>query len=166
MTEHGAHPSVGDLFFPIVNFFLFAVVLWRVLPGAVREFFRQRTARIREALAAGARALSEAQATRAALERDVRELPDTIARLRADVRAAAERERANLLDIARRAADRIRTDARLLADHEVAAARQTLRAEVVEEAVRQATAFLRDAIRPEDQERLVHDFVQSAGAPS
>ena len=163
MTEHGAHPGIGSLLLPLINFLLFAgLIIWK-LPGPVREFFRQRTARLRDALAAGKRALAEAEETRAALERDVRELPGTIANLKADIQSTADRQRANLLEVARRAADRIRADARLLAEHEVAAARHALRTEVVEEAVRQATDLIRGAIRGEDQERLVRDFVQSAG---
>jgi len=163
MTEHGTHPGVGSLLLPLINFLLFAgIIVWK-LPGPVREFFRERTARLREALAAGKRALAEAEETRAALERDVRELPATIATLKADVKSTADRRRANLLDVARRAADRIRADARLLAEHEVAAARHALRTEVVDEAIRQATDVIRAGIRPEDQERLVRDFVQSAG---
>jgi F-type H+-transporting ATPase subunit b len=163
MTEHGAHPGVGSLFLPFVNFLLFAGLLVRLLPGPIREFFRQRTARLREALAAGKRALAEAEETRATLGRDVRELPNTIAQLKADLRSTADRQRANLLEVARRAAERIRGDARLLAEHEVAAARHALRTEVVEEAIRQATDLIRGGIRGEDQERLVRDFVQSAG---
>ena len=163
MTEHGAHPSVRDLVLPAINFLIFAAIIVWKLPGPVREFFRQRTARLREALAAGKRALAEAEETRAALERDVRELPGTIASLKADIHSTADRQRANLLEVARRAADRIRADARLLAEHEMAAARHALRTEVVEEAVRQATDLIRGGIRGEDQERLVRDFVQSAG---
>ena len=163
MTEHGAPPGIGSIVLPAINFLLFVgLIVWK-LPGPVKEFFRQRTARLREALAAGRRALAEAEATRVTLERDVRELPTTVAQLKADIRAAAERERANLLAVAVRAAERIRGDARLLAEHEIVAARNALRTEVVEEAVRQATVFVRDAIRTEDQERLVRDFVQSAG---
>jgi F-type H+-transporting ATPase subunit b len=163
MTEHGAHPGIGSLFLPLVNFLLFVGLLVRLLPGPIREFFRQRTARLREVLAAGKRALAEAEETRATLERDVRELPNTIANLKADLRSTADRQRANLLEVARRAAERIRADARLLAEHEVAAARHALRTEVVEEAIRLATDLIRGGIRGEDQERLVRDFVQSAG---
>jgi len=163
MTEHGAHPGVGSLLLPLINFLIFAaIIIWK-LPGPVREFFRERTARLRDALAAGKRALAEAEETRATLERDVRELPATIAHLKADIHSTADRQRTNLLDVARQAADRIRADARLLAEHEVAAARHALRTEVVEEAVRQATDLIRAGIRAEDQERLVRDFVQSAG---
>jgi len=163
MTEHGAHPGIGSLGWPVVNFLIFAgLIIWK-LPGPVREFFRERTARLRDALAAGRRALAEAEETRAALERDIRELPGTIAHLKADIHSTADRARANLLDVARRAADRIRADARLLSEHEVAAARHALRTEVVDEAVRQATDLIRGGIRAEDQQRLVRDFVQSAG---
>ena len=163
MTEHGAHPGIGSLLLPAINFLLFVgLIVWK-LPGPVKEFFRERTARLREALAAGKRALTEAEEIRAALERDILELPGTIAHLKADIHAAADRERANLLDVAISAAGRIRTDARLLAEHEIAAARAGLRSEVVEEAIRQATVLLRDAIRADDQERLVRDFVQTAG---
>ena len=166
MTEHGAHPGVGTLLLPLINFVLFVgLIVWK-LPGPVKEFFRERTERLREALSAGRRALAEAEETRAALERDVRELPSTIAQLKADIRAAADREHSNLMDMTTRAAERIRSDARLVAESEVTAAHNGLRSEVVEEAVRQATAMLRDTIQPEDHERMVRDFVQTAGTPA
>jgi F-type H+-transporting ATPase subunit b len=166
MTEHGAHPGVGTLLLPLINFVLFVgLIAWK-LPGPVKEFFRERTERLREALAAGRRALAEAEETRAALERDVRELPNTIAQLKADIRAAADREHSNLREMTMRAAERIRGDARLVAESEVTAARSGLRSEVVDEAVRQATTMVRDAIRPEDHERMVRDFVQTAGTPA
>jgi F0F1-type ATP synthase membrane subunit b/b' len=163
MTDHGAHPGIGSLFWPVLNFLIFAGLIVKLLPGPVREFFRQRTERLREAMAAGKRALAEAEETRAALERAVGELPATITQLKSDIQAAADRERANLLGVAGRAADRIRSDARLLAEHEIGAARHGLRSEVVEEAIRQATGLIRDAIRGEDHERLVRDFVKTAG---
>lgn len=163
MTEHGAHhPGPGDLFWPLANFLPFAWLLYRFLRGPVREFFRVRTARLREALEAGARARREAERLRAQLEQDVRDLPVLRVRLRADLRASAERERDVLLAAGREAARRIRDDAGLLAEQEVAAARQALRDEVVDEVVRQATTLLRQVIRPEDQERFVRDFVASA----
>jgi len=163
MTEHGAHPGVGSLLLPVINFALFVgLIVWK-LPGPVKQYFRERTERLRAALDAGRRALAEAEETRAALERDVRELPATIAHLKADIRAAADREHSNLMDITIRAADRIRSDAGLVAESEVTAARSGLRSEVVEEAVRQATALLRRAILTEDHERMVRDFVQTAG---
>ena len=166
MTEHGAHPGVGTLLLPLINFVLFVgLIAWK-LPGPVKQFFRERTERLREALAAGRRALAEAEETRAALERDMRELPSTIAQLKADIRAAADREHSNLMEMTKHAAERIRSDARLVAESEVTAARNGLRSEVVDEAVRQATSMVRDTIRPEDHERMLRDFAQTAGTPA
>jgi F0F1-type ATP synthase membrane subunit b/b' len=58
MTEHGAPPGIGSIVLPAINFLLFVgLIVWK-LPGPVKEFFRQRTARLREALAVGRRALA------------------------------------------------------------------------------------------------------------
>lgn len=163
MTEHH-QPGVGDLLLPAANFLIFAVLLVRFLRGPIREFFRERTENLRSALEAGSRARQEAEALRAQIAQDVAALPATREQLRADLRATAELERDNLLATGRRAAARIREDARLGAEYEFAAARQALRLEMTEDAVRQATELVRRAVRPEDQERFVREFV--AGAPS
>jgi F-type H+-transporting ATPase subunit b len=165
VTEHGTHPpSLGDLQWPALNFAIFAVLLVRYLRGPIGEFFRARTARLREALQAGAMALAEAEALRAGLARDVADLPALRERLRADLRATAERERDTIRHAAQLAADRIRTEARQLAEQEFAAARQALRLEATDETVRQATAVLREALSPADRDRLVRDFIERAGS--
>jgi F0F1-type ATP synthase membrane subunit b/b' len=167
MTEHGAtHPSFGDLFWAVPNFLIFVAVLVYFLRDPMVEYFRARTARLREGLEAGARARAEAAALRATLARDVQSLPAVRAQLLADMRAAAEVERRNLIAQGQRAAERILADARLLADHELAAARQELRAELIDEAVRRAVALIRNAVRPDDQERFVQDFVAATGLAS
>jgi F-type H+-transporting ATPase subunit b len=164
MTEHGAHlaPSISDLLWPVLNFTIFVLLLVRFLRGPVIEYFRARTVRLREALQAGARAREEAAALRAQLASDVERLPALRAQLLADMRATAEHEARKLIGLGEKAAERIRTDARLLAEHEFATARDALRAEVIDEAVRHATALVRRAIQPQDQERFMRDFVSGA----
>ena len=167
MTEHVAHhPTVWNLFWPlpaVPNFLIFAALMVYFLRGPLREFFRARTERLRDALEAGARARQEAEALRSELARDVANLPATRERLRADLQAAAEQQRRAVVEAGKRAAERIRADARLLAEQELTAARQALRAEVIDEAIRQAVAIVRTAVRPEDQERFVTEFVHAAG---
>ncbi len=162
MEHHAVHATIGDLLLPAINFALFVGLLARFLTGPVREYFRARTERIREALASGARARQEAAALRAQLTRDLANLPALRERLKAEFRTTAELERDQLLLFAKRTADRIREDARLVAQQETQAAREALRAEVIDDAVREATALLRAALRPEDQERFVREFTQQA----
>jgi len=78
----------------------------------------------------------------------------------------AEQECAQLLAAARAAADRIRADARLVAEQESVAARAALRAEVIDEAVREGAALVQGALGPADHQRFLRDFIRSAGAPS
>jgi F-type H+-transporting ATPase subunit b len=165
-VEHGAAhvPAISELFFPAINFILFAVLLHRALSGPVREFFRERAERLREELAAGERARRDAEALRAQLARELAELPATRERLKADLLATAERERDQLLAMGKQNAERIRNDARLLADQEVAAARRMLRDEVVERTVAKASDLVRGSTQEGDQKRYVDEFVRGAGA--
>jgi F-type H+-transporting ATPase subunit b len=165
MSEHVAQhtgPGLGDLFWPALNFIIFVAVLVRFLRGPVGEYFRARTARLRDALLAGARAREEAEALRATLARDIADLPAVEEKLRQDMRAAAEVEAEHLLALGRGAAERIRSDARVLAQQELEAAQRLLRQETIDEAIRQATTLIRRALEPADQHRFVRDFVTSA----
>jgi F0F1-type ATP synthase membrane subunit b/b' len=101
-VEHaGAHGSIGDLIWPVFNFALFGGLLVYVLRGPIRDYFRDRTARVRDGLEAGARARREAEALRADLERDLADLPSMRERLKADLRATAEQVGAQLLPASR-----------------------------------------------------------------
>ena len=147
-----------------VNFLLFVALLVRFLRVPIRDYFRARSERLTEGLAAGARARERAEALRATIARDLADLPALRQRLRADLLAAAEREREQLIARGRQAADRIRADARVLAEQEFVAARNALRDELIEDAVRQASALLRQALKPGDQQRLLRDFIAAARA--
>ncbi len=160
MGDAGTHATIGDLLWPALNFAVFAAVLIRFLGGPIREYFRERTERLREALDAGARARRAAETLRADLERDLAELPALRERLKSELRATARRQCEQLLEAGRAAAARIRTDAELVAGQEAAAAREALRTEVIEEAVREAANLVRAALRPADHQRLLRDFVQ------
>jgi F-type H+-transporting ATPase subunit b len=165
--EHAEHvPTIGSLVWPLVNFSLFALLLVRLLAGPVREFFRERAGRLREQLAAGDRARKEAEALRSQLAADLADLPALRERLKADLRTTADRERERILELARQAAKRIRTDTKLLAEQEVAAARRVLRDEVIEAATGKATELVRGVIQPQDQDRFVREFVGGTGAAS
>jgi F0F1-type ATP synthase membrane subunit b/b' len=163
-VEHSVHGSPVDLVRPAVNFVLFVSLAVYYLRAPIREYFRARTQRLREALEAGAKARRAAEDLRADLERELADLPALRARIRDDLRAAATHHQAQLLEQGRQAAERIRNDARELAAHELVAARETLRRELIDEATREATALVRAALAPADQERLVRHFARAAEA--
>jgi len=164
--EHHAVPTIASLLWPVVNFALFAAVLVRFLAGPLREFFRARAERLREELATGERARREAEGLRAQLAKDVANLPAARERLKADLLATATRERDQLLAQGRQTAERIRRDAALLVEQEISSARRVLRDELVDSAIREATALVRGAMQAPDQQRFVSEFIARAGTSS
>jgi len=166
--EHHAEqvPTIVDLLWPVVNFVLFVWLLRHFLAGPLREFFRARTERLRDELATGDRARRDAEALRAQLAKDIADLPAARERLKADLLSTAARERDHLLAQAKQTAERIRRDAVLVAEQQVSSARRALRDDLVASAVREATTLLRSATQPTDQERFVTEFIGRAGAPS
>ncbi|HXJ34955.1 MAG TPA: ATP synthase F0 subunit B [Candidatus Eisenbacteria bacterium] len=165
--EHGGHePSITELGWPLVNFLLFVGLLVWQLRGPIREFFRARTERLRDELAAGEQARKEAEALRARLAKDLADLPATRDRLKADLLATAGRERDQMIAQGKETAERIRNDAKLLAAQELATARRALRQELVGDVVREAGRLVQGALAPQDQERFVREFVDAARSAS
>jgi len=167
MTEHGAvhhHPTIGDLFEPGVNFLLYGALLVYLLRGPLREYFRDRAARIRESLHAGAKAREEAAALRVTIEKDMVDLPHLRERLRAELVGIAGLQKDRLLEVARQTAARVRSDAEVLAVQEAAAARRALREDLVRRAVDEATRMVERSLGPDDQKRFIRDFVEVARA--
>lgn len=163
MTGHEVHhPGITDLIRPAVNFSLFVCLFVWGFGGAIRDYFRDRTARIRAGLEAGADAKREAEALRVQLERDTADLPNTRARLVAELRETADAERQLLFRKTREAADRIRAESKVAAAHDAAAARAELSELVVRKVVDEASRLVQGAITTDDQQRFVEDFVQSA----
>jgi F-type H+-transporting ATPase subunit b len=165
MTGHEVHhPSVTELIQPAINFALFTGLMVYALRTPLRDYFRERTARIREALEAGRKAKSDAEALRAQLERDIADLPNIVSRMVAELRDTAERQRDLLMRQAREGADRLRSDARMAAEQEAASARSELRALVVDRVVAEASRLVREGVTAADQQRFVDEFGQAARA--
>jgi F-type H+-transporting ATPase subunit b len=171
VTEHGIPhhvPSWGEalgaLFDPVVNFTIFAVVLYSVLRGPLLEYLRDRAVRLRDALDAGATARREAAELRERLEKDLADLPRLRRELRDELVDTAERQRERLVEAARETAARLRRDAETVAGQEEISARTALRNELVAAAVRGATEMVQGAVGPDDQRRFVKDLLDEARA--
>jgi F0F1-type ATP synthase membrane subunit b/b' len=171
VIEHGAahHEltwghALGSLVEPVVNFTLFAVLLYVFLRGPVLEFLRDRAATLRDALDSGARARREAEALRAKLEQDLADLPRLRTELRDELIETARLQRDRLLETARQTVARLRHDAEIAAGQEQVAARTALRKELVGAAVGGATEIVRSAVGPDDQHRYISELLDEARA--
>jgi F-type H+-transporting ATPase subunit b len=159
--HHG--PSINDIWFPLVNFLIYAFIIVKFALPLIRDFLKTRR---EEVVAKIAEASAKKQAAEA-LVRDYRSrlagLDKEVQSLRAALREDGEREKSRLVSEALATAVKIKQDANFLADQEVKTARQKLREGMADEAEATARQLIERNISAADQIRLADDFLRSLG---
>jgi F-type H+-transporting ATPase subunit b len=142
----------------VINFLLFAAVVYHYGAPMVRSFFLDRSRAIRTELERARGALAEAEqlASRAAeriaaLEREAAELAANMER---ETRYHLER----ITDASRSTVERIRRDAEMSAAGLKDAAQRRVRARMAAAAADFARAMIGAEFRPDDQSRLIGGF--------
>lgn len=147
----------------VVNLLLFVGLLIYVLRRPVGQAFRDRREAIR-------RELMEAQEERNAALAKLQEVEGRLSRLDAEVEAIrtqaqreAAEERARIERSTEEEIRKVREQAQREIESASKAARAELRAYAAEQSVRLAEEMIRRDIRPEDDARLVSEYVEELG---
>jgi F-type H+-transporting ATPase subunit b len=164
--EAGGAPWYNKPYLPAwrwFNLFLFLGVMFFLLRRPIQNFFRTRREEIRRDLM---RAQEERDAALAKLE----EVEARLVNLNSEVEAIRERARREAEEererIARSTEDEIRKlgdQARRDIEGASKAARQDLRRYAAEQSVRLAEEMIRARLRPEDDARLMNEYVEKLG---
>lgn len=161
VEEHAA--SATQLVYPLINFVIFAYLIKRLLLPLVKNYLRSR----REEIVAALGEADESKRRAAAMVQEYRarmaRLEEEMKKLREEFRADGEREKAHMLREAEELADRIKVDTDFLAEQEVKLARQKLREEIARLAQEAAQRLIQSHLRPDDQKRLVEEFLSGVG---
>jgi F-type H+-transporting ATPase subunit b len=161
--EHGGGGGghEGNLVWHAINLALVVGVIVYFARSPIQAFMAERRSSIESNLAAAKRELDSAEARLAECTARANSLDREIAELRAAVQTQAEAERDRLLADARAAAERIRRDAAVAVEQEGRRARDELREEAAEIAVKLAGDLLKRSVGDADRARLVDEFVAS-----
>jgi F-type H+-transporting ATPase subunit b len=157
-------PSWSLTLLGFVNLAIFLFILNRFAWPLVKNYLQERRDAVVKELEAARQAKASADELRAEFEARMQTLESEAERTREELLSIARLEAQRLLDQAQRAAERIRKDARLIADQEVAQARRQLQQETADLIADRATALLQREITPQDQQRLVQEFVTETRA--
>jgi F-type H+-transporting ATPase subunit b len=161
-AEHHA-PSFNDIWFPVVNFLIFAFIIKRFAVPLLRDYLRSR----REEVVSTLETAAESKRRASALVQDYRwrlaHLDEQVQSIQSALRAEGEREGAKLLQDAEASARKIKADASFLAEQEVKMARQQLREEIAAQAAGEARELIQRNMSPADQSRLFEQFIQNIG---
>ena len=158
----GGHES--KLFWHAINLALALGVIGYFARTPIRTYMAERRQNIEAGIEAARRQLAEAERQLAACDERMTSLDHEIEEIRRNVRAQAENERERLLADARAMAERIRRDAHTAVEQESRRAREELRNEAAEMAVRLAGDLLKRQVTDSDRARLVDEFVDRVGS--
>lgn len=158
--EDSHSASAGTLFWHAFNLLVLIAVLVYFARAPIAGFLAARRSQIEEGIESAGRELAEAERRLAACEQRAASLESELDEIRRVVRQQAEGERDRLLAEAHATAERIQRDAVAAAEQEVRHARERLRTETVDIALKIAADTLRGQVTDADRARLVDDFVQ------
>lgn len=150
----------GEFFWQVFSFVLLVILLSRFLKKPARAYLAKRREEIRTSLEQVIQKEAISQAQLEEWEGRLAGLDREIAELKENIRREGEEERRRIIQRAEEERGRIREQAQLVGEQEVTKAQQGLKKEMIDLSVNLAERLLKEAIRPEDQERLVKEFVE------
>lgn len=157
---HGFDPAkLPDLLWRTVNFTIFAGILYKLAAKPIKMFFAGRKTEISTELqdletekikVQKALKAAKAQLTAVAAERD---------QIIQQYIAEGEAEKAKIIEKAEQTAQRLKEMAVMTIEGETKKAAAELKQEIVDTAVRLSEQLIKEKIVPEDQQRLVDDYL-------
>ena len=144
----------------LLNFLVMAGVIYWLAAKKVKEFFTGRREGIKTSLAEAVTAREDAEKKfreyAAKLDRATGEI-DEITRM---IQAQGLTEKERIIEEARKAAEKMKEDARTRMEQEFNKASHQLRIEAVRLSAQMAEGLLRKNIRVEDHEAMVQDYIE------
>jgi F-type H+-transporting ATPase subunit b len=144
----------------VLNFLILAYLLVRLLKKPLSSFFQESARVIREQLQGTEQSCLEAEQELQEVENRLEALGQEIDKLQGVIGEHGERERDKIIANARQTAEQMLEKAKLEAAYSAQQAKNQLRLEVIDVAVRMAAESIRKAIESSDQERLVKEYLQ------
>jgi len=166
-ASHAAHaPDYSLLAFHALGLAILIGVLVYFAGEPLKNFLRDRSDGLRRQLEASRAALERSQAANAQMRARLTRIAEEHESLVREAADLAERERERAIERAKAAAERVREEAKLSADQEIERARQELQREAAKLAVTLAGEMVRSNLTPDDERRLVSEFVTRIGQAS
>ncbi|MFI5289742.1 MAG: hypothetical protein ACHQ17_08835 [Polyangia bacterium] len=145
--------------FAIVNFLVFAGIMYKLCKKPLRGFLLERHLGIRRDLDEAARLRLEAERQLEEYQRKVENVDGEIETLLGNIRKEAEQEKARIIAAAEAQSARLKADAERQIEAEIARARLELRRGAIEAAISVATKLVESQIGADDQRRMAERYV-------
>lgn len=157
--EKGDTPMAPPLLFALLNFAIFAGILYWKAGPALSKYLANRHESIKNALEEAAKLQEEAKEKLKEYSARIADADAEVNTLIEQIRKDAEAERTKLVSDAERQAERVRKDAEARIETEFLAARRELEREVVAKAVEVAEKLLTEKSSAVDQQNLFNAYI-------
>jgi F-type H+-transporting ATPase subunit b len=152
--------SITDLFFPLVNFLIFAYLAKRYALPPIKEHLKKRRQSILNRVADANETRSRAEQYLQQYQQLVGNLAAESDKIRAGLKAEGEREKARIISEAEELAVKLKADADFMAAQDMKMARQQIRGELANLAEEAAARVIGSQLTDRDQERLIDNFAE------
>lgn len=151
-----------DFFLRLMNFAIMVAILIKLLKKPVANFFSSRRENIQRLLTDLEEKKKEVEAKAAEYQAKLAALDKETEQILAEYIQEGETEKQKIIQAAEKQAQYIKEQARLAIQQEIKAAKESLQEEIAELSVSAAEDLLKKHIRPEDQDRLIDEFITKA----
>jgi len=164
----GAHGSVTpeklkDLLWRTLNFIGLVIILVKFTSKPIANALRTRRESIKEQFEGLEARKAEAEQFYKEYEAKLSGIDEEAKRIVEGAVAQAEAEKERIIADAHRAAGDIKRQAEMAVQHELAVAKQRLRADVADQAATMAEELIRKNLQPADQDKLVAEYLDKVG---
>ncbi|MGQ9671055.1 MAG: F0F1 ATP synthase subunit B [Desulfosoma sp.] len=159
---HEAGLPWKDFFLRLMNFAIMLAILIKLLKKPVANFFSSRRENIQRLLTDLEEKKKEVEAKAAEYQAKLAALDKETEQILAEYIQEGETEKQKIIQAAEKQAQYIKEQARLAIQQEIKAAKESLQEEIAELSVSAAEDLLKKHIRPEDQDRLIDEFITKA----
>ena len=147
------------LWFSIINFIIFAGLLFYLLKKPVLDFFSNRKKEMEKEMEDSAKLLENAEKEREKYSELLDNLDKKIEELKNIAKSTAEREQQNIIKASEEYASKIKSEAEKIASQEVEKAIFMLKEEATELAIKIAENDIKNKINKDINERLISEVI-------
>jgi F-type H+-transporting ATPase subunit b len=150
----------------IFNFICLVIIVYFIVRKSLGQRFKNRKTVLEAAIKEAADMKAKAEKALAAARAKSEALDSEMAKLRGEITEAGKSERAQILEDAEKQSKRLRADAKIMVEQEVARIAQAIREEVVTEMVSMAGQRVQEKIERSDHDRLANDYLDGMTSTS
>lgn len=155
--------QIWDMVWRIVNFLILIAILWKLLADKIKSYFSDRRFEIAEMIDTADKARSDAEKQFADYQEKLKNIDRDIQEIRDSIMGELEGEKQRIIEEGKIVAERIIEQAKWSAEQEILKAKNSLRNQVVDMAGDIASGLVASSMTPEDQKRLIEEYLEKVG---